>query len=53
MMPQSQLIFDKSDSVCLRTKECKNHSDTLKLKNWEALFVNCCRNLGYMILNSS
>ena len=33
MMPRSQLIFDKSDSVRSRTEEFKNHSYTLKLKN--------------------
>ena len=32
MLPRSQLFFDKSNSVCLRTEECKNHSHTLKLK---------------------
>ena len=32
MMPRSQLIFDKLDSVRLRTEECKNHSHTF---NWK------------------
>ena len=53
MMPQSQLIFDKSDSFRLRTEEYKNHSHTLKLKNSELIFINGYRNLGYMSLNSS
>jgi hypothetical protein len=53
MMPRSQLIFDKLDSVYLRTEECKNHSHMLKLKNLEVLFINGYRNLGYMSLNSS
>ena len=35
MMPRSQLIFDKSDSVRSKTEECKNNSHTLKLKNSE------------------
>jgi hypothetical protein len=26
MTPRSQLIFDKSDSVCSRYEECENHS---------------------------
>ena len=53
MIPRSQLIFDKLDSVYLRTEECKNHSHMLKLKNLEVLFINGYRNLGYMSLNSS
>jgi len=52
MTPQSQLIFDKSDSVRLRTEECKNHSYTLKLKNSEVIFINDYQNFGYMRLNS-
>jgi hypothetical protein len=40
MMPQSQLIFDKSDSAHSRTEECKNHSHTLKLKESEVIFIN-------------
>jgi hypothetical protein len=39
MMPQNQLIFNKSDSVRLKTKECKNLSHTLKLKSLEVLFI--------------
>jgi hypothetical protein len=53
MMPQSQLIFDKSDSVRSRTEECKIHSHTLKLKNSEVIFINGSWNFGYMSLNSS
>jgi hypothetical protein len=53
MTPRSQLIFDKSHSVRSRTEEFKNHSHTLKLKNSEVIFMNGCRNLGYMSLNSS
>jgi hypothetical protein len=53
MTPQRQLIFDKSDSVHLRTEECKNHSHTLKVKNSEVIFIKGCRNFGYMSLNSS
>jgi hypothetical protein len=52
MTPQSQLIFDKSNSVCLRTEECKNHSHTLKLKNSEVIFIIGCWNSSYMCLNS-
>jgi len=53
MMPQSQLIFDKSDSVRLRTEECKNHSHTLKLKNSEVIIIIGAEILAYMSLNSS
>jgi hypothetical protein len=53
MMPRSQLIFDKSDSIRSRTEECKNHSHTLKLKNSEVIIIKSCRNFGYMSLNSS
>jgi hypothetical protein len=53
MTPQSQLIFDMSDSVRSRTEECKNHSHTLKQKKLEVIFFNGCRNFGYMSLNSS
>ena len=53
MMPPSQLIFDKSDSVRSTTEECKNHSHMLKLKNSEVIFIKGCRNFGYMSLNSS
>jgi hypothetical protein len=53
MMSRSQLIFDKLDSVRSRTKECKNHFHTLKLKNSEVIFINGCWNLGYISLNSS
>jgi hypothetical protein len=45
--------WDKSDSIRLRTKECKNHSHILKLKSLDVLFINGCQNLGYMSLNSS
>jgi hypothetical protein len=53
MTSQSQLIFNKSISVPSRTEECKNHSHTSKLKNSEEIFINGCRNLGYMSLNNS
>lgn len=53
MTPRNQLIFDKSDSVHSRTEECKNHTHTLKLKNSEVIIIKCCRNFGYMSLNSS
>jgi hypothetical protein len=39
MMPRSQLIFNKSDSVRSRTEECKNDSHTLKLKNSEVIII--------------
>jgi hypothetical protein len=52
MMPQSQLIFDKSHSVHSRTKECKNHSHTLKLKNSEVIIIKGCWNFRYVSLNS-
>jgi hypothetical protein len=47
------IIFDKSNPVRSKTKDCKNHSHTLKLKNSEILFLNSWWNLGYMSLNSS
>jgi len=53
MTPRSQLIFDKSDSVRLRTAECKNHSHTLKLKNSEVIIIQAVEILAYMSLNSS
>ena len=53
MTLRSQLIFDKSDLVCSRTEECKNHSHKLKLKTSEVIFTNGCQNFGYMSLNSS
>jgi len=53
MTPRSQLIFDKSDSVCSRTEECKNHSHTLKLKNSEVIIIQAAEILAYMSLNSS
>jgi len=53
MMTRSQLIFDKSDSIHLRTEKYKNHSHTLKLKYSEVIFINGYRNLGYISLNSS
>jgi hypothetical protein len=52
MMPRSQLIFDKSNSVRSRTKECKNHSHTLKLKNSEVIIIQAAEILAYMSLNS-
>jgi hypothetical protein len=48
-----QLIFDKSDSVRSRTKKCKNHSHTLKLKNSEVIIIKAAKILAYMSLNSS
>jgi hypothetical protein len=39
MTPRSKLIFDKLDSVRSRTKKCKNHSHTLKLKNSEVILL--------------
>jgi len=53
MTPQSQLIFNKSDSVRSRTEECKNHSHTLKLKNSEVIIIKATKILAYMSLNSS
>ena len=53
MTPRSQLIFDKSDSVRSRTKECKNHSHTLKLKNSEVIIIKTAEILAYISLNSS
>jgi hypothetical protein len=53
MTSRSQLIFDKSDSVCLRTEEWKNHSHTLKLKNSEVIIIKAAEILAYMSLNSS
>jgi hypothetical protein len=53
MKPQSQLIFDKSDSVRSRTEECKDHSHTLKLKNLEVIIIKAAKILAYMSLNSS
>jgi co-chaperonin GroES (HSP10) len=53
MTQQSQLIFDKSDSVCSRTEEYKNHSHTLKLKNSEVIIIKAAEILAYMSLNSS
>lgn len=52
IMPRSQLIFDKSDSVYSRIEECKNHPHTLKLNNSKVIFINGYQNLGYMSLNS-
>ena len=48
MAPRSQLIFDKSDSIRSRTKECKN----LRMKKSELKLINGCRNLANMNLNS-
>jgi phosphoribosyl-dephospho-CoA transferase len=39
MKSQSQLIFNKSDSIHSRTKERKNLSHMLKLKNSELLSI--------------
>ena len=51
-MARNKLIFDKSNSIRSRTKEYKNHSCTLKLKNSEVIFINGYWNLGYKYLNS-
>jgi hypothetical protein len=53
MMPRSQLIFDKSNSVRSRTEEYKNHSHTLKLKNLEVIIIKAAEIWAYMSLNSS
>ena len=53
IMPQSQLIFDKSDLIRSRTEECKNHSHMLKLKNSEVIIIKDAEILAYMSLNSS
>jgi hypothetical protein len=53
MMPRSQLIFNKSDSVRSRTEEYKNHSQMLKLKNSEVIIIKAVKILAYMSLNSS
>jgi hypothetical protein len=53
MMPRSQLIFDKSDSVRSRTEECKNHFHMLKLKKSEVIIIKAAEFLAYMSLNSS
>jgi hypothetical protein len=53
MTPQSQLIFDKSDSGRSRTEECKNYSRMLKLKNSEVIIIKGSEILAYMSLNSS
>ena len=52
-MSRSQLIIDKSDSVRSRTKECKNHSHTLKLKNSEVIIIKAADIFAYMSLNNS
>jgi hypothetical protein len=52
MTQRNQLIFDKSNSVRSRTEKYNNHSLTLKLKNSGLIFINGCRNLDYMSLNS-
>jgi hypothetical protein len=41
-----------SDSVHSITKECKNHSHTLKLKNSEVIIIKAVEILAYMSLNS-
>jgi hypothetical protein len=51
MMPRSELIFDKSDSVRSRTEECKNHSHTLKLKNSKVIIIKAAEILAYMSLS--
>jgi len=48
IMPQSQFIFDKSDSVRSRIEECKNHSHMLKLKDSEVIIIKATE----MCLNS-
>jgi len=53
MTPRNQLILDKSDLVCSRTEECKNHSHTLKQKNSEVVIIKAAKILAYMSLNSS
>ena len=53
MMPQSQLIFDKSDSVRSRTEECKNNYHMLKLKKFRIMIIKAAKILAYMSLNSS
>jgi hypothetical protein len=53
MMPRSQVIFDKSNLVCSKTKECKNHYHTLKLKNSEVIIIKGFWIFCYMTLNSS
>jgi hypothetical protein len=52
MMPRSQLIFDKPDSLRSRTEEFKNHSHTLKLKNSEVIIIKAAKILAYMSFNS-
>jgi hypothetical protein len=53
MMPRSQLIFDKSNSVRSRTEKCKNYSHTLKLKNSKVIFITGFKIYAYEFLNSS
>jgi len=53
MTPQSQQIFEKSNSIRSRTKECKNHSHTLKQKYSKVIFIKGPRKFGYMSLNNS
>jgi len=53
MMPRSQLIFDKSNSICSRTEQCNNHSHKLKLKNSDVIIIKAAEILAYMSLNSS
>jgi hypothetical protein len=52
MTPRSQLIFDKSYSVCLRTEERKNHSH-VKTKKFRRIIIKAAEILAYMSLNSS
>jgi hypothetical protein len=51
--PKAPTLLDKSDSVRPRTKERKNHSHTLKLKNSEVIIIEAAEILAYMSLNSS
>ena len=39
-MSPNRLIFDKSDPVRLRTKECKNLSHMLKLKSSKVMWIS-------------
>jgi hypothetical protein len=57
MTSRSQLIFDKSNSVCSKKKkELKNARITLtrvKLKTSEVIIIKAAEILAYMSLNSS
>jgi hypothetical protein len=53
MMPQSQIIFDKSNSVRSKTKECNN---LFRMLNWKVQKCYPSKVLNfnlYMFLNSS